>query len=770
MRRLTLILLCMTLVASLLASPLEAKQRRKKVALKPGAAAIEFSDENVEKAIKLAIDYLYSAQNADGSWPPHGQFKTGPTAMATYALLSAGINPQEPRLKKALDWLKANDSTWTYDLGLRCYAWHLANTTTLGRYREQLMKEAALLVGSTSDGSYSYTSNGTPAAGDHSNSQYGLLGVWAAAADGIDISPDYWNKVLKHWVSVQCDDGGWQYGGKAAVGKNTMTVAGIATLYICYDYSGLADANPGKRFDAIQKGLDWLDKNFAPGPDGYYNYGVERVGVAAGYKWFGQHDWYKEIGTTLLQTQGPTGVWSGGWGDVPNTAFGLLFLIRGRQPLLFNKLQHDGDWDRRSRDLAAVTRWVSLNLESEVNWQIVDFKHPVDEWHDASILYITGTSDPKLTPEHLEMLKKFVEEGGTIFTVVQQGGTAFNQAMQYAYKMMFPDYPIHRVDANSALYTSYFNIKKTSQFSEVTNGARPLVVHCDEDLAARWTSSRSLTDTKHREFQLAYNVARYALDKTSDLPARGHVFWPKDAKAQDNAKTIEVYRIKYKGRWDPEPRAFARFKDMMAQDENIVINLPAPVTLTELPAGAKVAHMTGSGTAEFSDEEAKKLAAFVNGGGTLIIDSAGGNPTFTACVESLLRRAFPDRQNRLTSLSPVAPMFLLADKEIKECGFRMATAVKITGRDPQFKCVTVGGGRAGVIFSPLDLTCGLVACRAGTIDGYDIETAFDLMRNLVIYADTVQNVPGASTSQPAPPNTPAPAVAPATVPGGGGAF
>ncbi|MCE5277024.1 MAG: DUF4159 domain-containing protein [Planctomycetaceae bacterium] len=753
MRRLALILLCVTLLFSLLAASADAKPRRK--ARKGAEPAAEFSDENVAKAIKSAIDFLYSAQNADGSWPAHGQFKTGPTAMATYALLSAGINPQEERLKKALEWLKANDSTHTYDLGLRCYAWHLANNSTLGRYREQLMKEAALLVASTATGSYGYTSDGKPAGGDHSNSQYGLLGVWAAAADGIDISPDYWNKVLKHWVGAQCDDGGWQYSGKAAVGKNTMTVAGIATLYICYDYSGLADANPGKRFDAIQKGLDWLDKNFAPGGDGYYNYGVERVGVAAGYKWFGEHDWYKEIASTLLRTQAPNGAWPGGWGDVPNTSFGLLFLIRGRQPILFNKLQHGGDWDRRSRDLAAVTRWVSLNLESEVNWQIVDFKHPVDEWHDASILYITGTSDPKLTPEHLEMLKKFVEDGGTIFTVVQQGGSAFNTAMQYAYKMMFPDYPIQPVDAKGALYSSYFDIKKASMFSEVTNGARPLVVHCDEDLAARWTSNRALTDPKNREYQLAYNVARYALDKTSDLPARGHVFWPKDAKAAANAKSIEVYRIKYKGRWNPEPRAWARFKDMMAQDENIVITLPEAVTLGDLPAGAKVAHMTGSGDGEFSDEEAKKLAAFVNGGGTLIIDSAGGNPAFTACVESLLRRAFPEPRNSLTSLSAVAPMFLLPDRVIEKCGFRMQTSVKVADRSPQFKCVTVAGGRAGVIFSPLDLTCGLIACRAGTINGYDIDTAFDLMRNLVIYADTVQAVPGSAASQPAAPAAPA---------------
>ena len=78
---------------------------------------------------------------------------------------------------------------------------------------------------------------------------------------------------------------------------------------------------------------------------GYTLYGLERVGLASGFKYFGTHDWYRELAASLIDQQSNNGAWTE-MGDMrrrfnlPNgpitsrdleqTAYTLLFLSRGR--------------------------------------------------------------------------------------------------------------------------------------------------------------------------------------------------------------------------------------------------------------------------------------------------------------------------------------------------------------------------------------------------------------------------------------------------------
>ena len=48
-------------------------------------------------------------------------------------------------------------------------------------------------------------------------------------------------------------------------------------------------------------------------------------------------------------------------------------------------------WDERPRDVANLARWMGKrSIEGFLNWQLVDLKYPVEEFHDAPILYISG--------------------------------------------------------------------------------------------------------------------------------------------------------------------------------------------------------------------------------------------------------------------------------------------------------------------------------------------------------------------------------------------
>src|SRR6185369_16397876 len=104
------------------------------------------------------------------------------------------------------------------------------------------------------------------------------------------------------------------------------------TLFITQDYVHSDEGiTPGGNITnpAIDKGLKWLGENFPAvfnsGPMAnngmtYNLYGIERCGVASGYKYFGKHNWYQEGADWLLKQQKPDGSW-GDAGDMWDANF-----------------------------------------------------------------------------------------------------------------------------------------------------------------------------------------------------------------------------------------------------------------------------------------------------------------------------------------------------------------------------------------------------------------------------------------------------------------
>jgi hypothetical protein len=131
---------------------------------------------------------------------------------------------------------------------------------------------------------------------DNSNSQYGLLGVWAGAEAGVEVPTKYWKAVQQHWLSCELKTGEWFY--SPSPGKQTptlqMTCAGIASLLITHDY--LDAPALGTRLartpysPGLSAGLRWLedDDNVINIMTedmwyvGYNLYGIERCARPAG--------------------------------------------------------------------------------------------------------------------------------------------------------------------------------------------------------------------------------------------------------------------------------------------------------------------------------------------------------------------------------------------------------------------------------------------------------------------------------------------------------
>ena len=173
--------------------------------------------------------------------------------------------------------------------------------------------------------------------GDNSTTQFALLGLHAAALNGIGIPAPTWQRANACVRERQNPDGGFSYSGeRGAASSGSMTAAGLSMLLLSERDEQKARAQP-----EVERAEQWLDRRFTvetnPGGFtnvGYWRYGIERTGRLLGRERLGRHDWFALGAAHLLAQQKP----AGNWEDVPvrpvqDTSFALLFLTRATRPL-----------------------------------------------------------------------------------------------------------------------------------------------------------------------------------------------------------------------------------------------------------------------------------------------------------------------------------------------------------------------------------------------------------------------------------------------------
>src|SRR4051794_1229477 len=469
-------------------------------------AADALSDEKIGQSIRRGADWLYKqidpkthtvtkaafqAAAGDGDKSTEG----GLDALCVYALVQSGLALRDDKrfdikgdeVHAMLDALCKYDMLGkhaNYAHGLRATALSLIideqredknipkeEAKRLAGYRQVLEQDTLWLLAACDGGGYNYemppgsprtreavyefynriTPDNLPgrkARVDNSNSQYGVLGVWSAAEVGVEVPIAYWGIVENYWRKCQHKDGQWDYAGEDRQGKLSMTCAGLASLLVTHDYldpaimSGKVARAPFG--SAVAQGLTWFEQgDNAVGPqanEGYTLYGVERVGLASGFKHFGRHDWYKELATRAVKAQNA----EGHWGNAVNTAYHLLFLARGRHPIVMSKLRFDGDnasppfWSNRPRDAMNLARYAGRAVERPLNWQVVHSSTTDwQEWTDAPILSLASHVAPKLSPEEVDKIRNFVYAGGILFTQADGDSSEFDRFANKLCKELF---------------------------------------------------------------------------------------------------------------------------------------------------------------------------------------------------------------------------------------------------------------------------------------------------------------------------------------------
>ncbi|MEZ6052805.1 MAG: HEAT repeat domain-containing protein [Planctomycetaceae bacterium] len=208
----------------------------------------------IKQSVSKARDYLHST---------FGKYQSNRKLLAAYALLKAGDPPTSPEIAGVLADIEKTYSVGSEQLVFRGEMVYEAGVAAMllvevdaEKYQPLIENIAnALLNDRRENGSWDYRRGD----GDTSVTQYGCLGLWAAARAGVEIPDEAWDKILQWHFATQLSDGGFAYTPGKAIGPGqgaptlNMTGAAIGSMSIAAMYLFPEQMGQAKRAAASQK-------------------------------------------------------------------------------------------------------------------------------------------------------------------------------------------------------------------------------------------------------------------------------------------------------------------------------------------------------------------------------------------------------------------------------------------------------------------------------------------------------------------------------------
>lgn len=743
-----------------------------------GTVRGEIDPQQASEAIDRAVSYLKREQAADGTWPDFAANEGGVTSLVTLALLNAGVSPDDPVIEKAVESLRPLPPKMTYGTSLQtmvyCAAYPKRDAALILRNAQWL--ETIQIKQGGNRGSWSYPRAG----GDNSNTQFAMLALFEAARVGVPVSASTWEMALNYWEQTQNANGSWGY-QPGQPGTGSMTCAGIACVVMAESQLSEGDARVergriqccGKQESnqTIERALAWLGDSFSvhtnPGRGDawlfYYLYGVERVGRMTAQRFIGEHDWYREGANMLVRQQDKlSGFWVGAGHGENNphigTSLALLFMAKGRRPILLSKLRHNGDdWQRHRRDAANLTSYVEARWERELSWQVIEpSAATVDDLLQSPVLVLVGSEAPSFTDAEIKNLRSYIDQGGFLFAIACCAEGDFDAGFRELVKNIFPeaDYELKLLPPDHPVWHAEQPIKANElhPLYGVNVGCRTSVIYSPDDISCLWEVARPVSHQKLDEsarqqvlggLAIGINVLAYATNREVkykyEIPAvvNGEAEEDKFERAK-----LHVAKLRHTGGWDSAPRALINLQDALHRETGLRVSTDrknvslADDKIFQYP----IVYMHGRNSFQLGAAERERLKQYVERGGVLLADSICASPQFTESFRQEMAAIFSGK--KLEAVPGDHAMFTdrLGGFDIRSVkrrdpqrggGERMEAQVREV--PPAIEGIVVGTGY-GVLFSPYDLSCALERHESLDCQGYVREDAAKIAINLILYA------------------------------------
>ena len=758
-------------------------------------ATAEITAEQVRKAIDRGAGFLKQQQRrADGSWQDFVGRPGGVTALCTLALLNSGVEPDEPHVRRALEYLRGKTFKSTYAVALQtmalCKSGRQLDEVKIRQNVKYL--ESRQIRTAPNKGAWAY--NGQGGNGDNSNTQFALLALHEAERAGVAVSPQTWTLARDYWESCQNLDGSFGY-RRGHSGTGSMTCAGITSLIVTADQIGKGNAQAeGDRVrcclakevdgDRIEKALDWLGRNFSvksnPGIPGriwqlYYFYGLERAGRLSARRFIGKHDWYRKGAEYLVENQDRlSGFWEGVGRDEANqliaTSYALLFLSKGRRPILLSKLKHGtgDDFNAHRHDVGNLTRYVESRWKFDMTWQVVDLDAAgVEDLLQSPVLYYCGGQNAlPATDEARDQLARkirdYLDRGGFLFAEAYRNDTGFDAGFRALMKRVFtePEYQLQRLEAEHPIWRAEEKVVRPRWLEGIEFGCRTSVVYARPDppsaprpsMSCLWELSRGGRQKKfspetqaqvQSALAMGINVLAYATNR--ELTGKEEYLQEKSDGQKDPVKRgrIVIAKLQHPGGCNAAPRALATL--MKTAGDKLKIRTGTRDQLLKITDEAlfdyHIVFMHGRHRFRLTDTERRQLKTYIERGGMLFADSICASKAFTESFRREMAAMFPDR--KLARIPAADPMFTTkyGGSSLKSVTRREPRrqgddgpmkATEHTG-PPDLEGIEVDG-RWGVIFSRYDVSCALEKHNSLECHGYTREDAARIGLNVLLYS------------------------------------
>jgi hypothetical protein len=754
----------------------------------PSTSHAEITATQVNTSIDRGVKFLRSQQRTDGSFPQFAtsagdsSFLDGVSSLATLALLNCGLDHQDPTIAKALSYLRNTKmSQYTYVVSLQLMVFCQAEPQ-----RDQLLirRNAQWLINAQNPTNGGWGYRPELSSTDPSNSQFALLALHEAERQGSGIPPQTWHAANAYWSSRQHATGGWNYDSSFGPAPSvSMTCAGIASLVItqgkqvnieqrivdgkvqCCN-STIADGQ-------IEKGLNWLASRIRVGSGAvtkntsyfYYMYCIERVGRLTGKRYIGTTDWYRLGCESIVNLQDKLrGAWAGSLGRGENqpaiaTSFALLYLSKGRRPVVIAKLKYgktnDSSWNQHADDMQNIVLHTERRWNMYLTWQSIDINlASTNDLLETPVLFISGKDSLDLTAGQKKRLVEYINQGGFLFVENSCQNPQFDSQFQQLMKELFPQSPLAPLPPNHAIWFSDSHIGPSliGKIHGIQTCCRTSIVYSSVPLGCYWELYNPREDERitkniageiNQRLALGTNILSYAtgreLHNKLDRPL---VSTTTPATTSVLRKTLTIPEISHHGGSDDAPRALNNLLQVLSTQLDIRVTTGRRVlTLSDSLQQYPLVFIHGRQQFKFSTQERQALRTFVENGGVLFGDAICASRTFAESFRREMSLIFPN--DALRRLPPDHTMFTdeydgfdLTTITLRTPSARsksqMAEILETHG-SPHVEAIHING-RLAVAFSPYDLSCALENQISIECKGYSRQDAARLGSNIILFS------------------------------------
>ena len=409
------------------------------------------------------------------------------------------------------------------------------------------------------------------------------------------------------------------------------------------------------------------------------------------------------------------------------------------------------DWNLCPDDLAQLMRkagrWFGLSYGSQpVSLSAFDADPAT-----TPVLFFSGVRSLKIDETQARILRQYLSRGGMIVFDSIAGSPYFYDSAKAVMRQLLPDEPIRLIPLDHPVFhmlsdTSTVKIPRLPKddkpvFEGIYVGSRIACLVSKYGLGCGWDDhevpllDKAVYYDVESANKLGINLVAYAIGyaDAARQEARPELFGMVDEKRPTDE--LVLAQIRHGGAWNVHPGAAATLLRHMRQETALNVSLkriavtPGHDSLNGYP----FLYLEGLDDFVWDDAAQQALRAFLERGGTLVVNNGLGLSTFDAAVRRELGRLLPGRQ--LTAISAEQPLF----RAVRVVGKVQYTPAVLKAH-PELNQPALEGiafdGDWRVIYSPYDLASAWLGCDYPLAKGYETQSGTDVGMNVLFYAMT----------------------------------